>query len=426
MSTLFLSRIWHQVKALMFGVHYRLGRYPNKGCRRPPGSNRTTAAYGILLQATSLCAVLGPPFAVAPCALADESFFADDLFYTSELNRGFDESLVSHLSATEQALVREYAIAWPHLGLFYDKLKVTGKYRSESRMPGGDEFEVSEHFDGTVQLSGFHHFRIEGRSPDGQQGLIFVTPDEIYVFGSNRETGKHFLAMKMSCDSRYAEMYTTRYRLHKDPYICGELSSLMKGRNPGPEIQAIKIDRVEAVPSGDDEIITITVVCSGPGWCRVIANEFIRNRAWARRAGEHVLVELEKKRYTIHRVRCDYQGTQDGFPLLRETVNETSTADFSDDSDIDRCRFVKYGQDFVTHREVMTFDKIEHIVPDPHDFDPAPYIAEMGGLGKNVEPNGATRLVRLLALNIIVLGVMAFVLWRRRSTRTSLDDRRQE
>ena len=389
----------------------------------PLDQSRIATARILALQLIALCAVLGmlPPAGMS--LLAVDDFHADDAFYTAHIDRALDDSLLAHLSVTEQDLIREYAKAWPQLGLFYDKLKVSGKYRSEHRIPGDDHFTVSESFEGVVKLSGFHHFRIEGRTPSGEEGTIFVTPKEIYAFGVNPATGRHFLAMKMSIESQFAQMYNSRYRFHKDPYMCGELTSLMTGADPGPEVKAIRIDRVETAHDAEDEIVTITVVCSGPGWCRVIAHNFFRNRFWARRDVQHVSADLEKRHYVIQRINCSYSGSQHGFPLLRESVHETATAAFSNDSEIDRGRFVEYENDIVSTREVMTFDEIEHIEPDPSEFDPSPFIAEMGGVGKDITNEGASsRFAIVFGISIAILFLLYLLTRRRGLNHTTSDD----
>lgn len=416
-------RLWRQrtlAPAFPAATTFRVGR---KGAGQLSGQ-RLSQAWVLALRAACVLFAIGATLFEEQPIRADEELYADDEFYTSELSRPFDGSRFKNLSERELNLVREYAQAWPRLGMYYDKILATGTYRSEHRVTGADSLSVAQTFEGTVRICGFHHFRVEGTSPDGEQGLILVTPREIHVFGINRDTGQHFLATKMSVNSRYATPYNSRYRLHKDPYICWELSSLMKGRDPGPEIESIRIDRVETAQEGSDELVTITVVCGGTGWCRIVANEFYRNRAWARRSGQHVLAELEKKRYIIERVRCEYNGDRDGFPILRESVNETATASFSANLDLDRCRFVDYDEEEVTAREVMTFEKLEHIVPEPGDFDPAPFLARIGGVGNGVsQGRGSVRLPLVIALNATVLVLLIAILWRRpRSNRRSGSD----
>lgn len=338
-----------------------------------------------------------------------------------EAHRVVDEGAISHLMAPEQELVREYARQWPKVFEVYQSMAIQGSIYRESWSADQAEFVVDSEFKGSARILNNQMFRVSGQMPDGSTGMAIVTPTDVYGFSWNEDKQSYFLSSRFKAESRFMENYISQFAIHIEPFCNGEFHRLVFG-TPQNGQQTVTLDRMEVSDEDGEEIVTATVICRGTNqgrdWTRFRVFKFLRNHYWAKQSDISAFVRIPEQDYTaLVTVRCYYDGDHDGVPILKECLRESGTADFSAD-EVDRRRVFAPGNIRITSRERAIATTFTPGAPDLSEFDPAPYIKAVGGLGRT---RSAVWLPTLYFVNSLLLLAFGLFLCRRkpRSSRST-------
>jgi hypothetical protein len=291
-------------------------------------------------------------------------------------------------------------------------MSLTATIREERGAIVDGEFEAKREFRGSASVLDDEYYRVEGIMPGGASGMAIVGPKEGFLFGWNGDKKKYFLISRFEQPSSHVGWVIDSYFYHIEPYSNGEFQRLVFGieQLAGHEVN---LESVSVAGEGENQVATVRVRIHGTNskgidWCKLEIFKFLRNQSWAKIEQVSAFPDPDNKRYGVAIVRCQYEGTADGVPLLKQCVREVGLASFSA-NEVDRCRNYDPGEVVIHERNSAFIQEFDASRPEMAVFDPSPYVDSIGGLGKRLPTRQIWAIVALVnGIAFLLLGVYFF------------------
>lgn len=333
-----------------------------------------------------------------------------------EESAALDRARYANLSAAEFALLEEYHGA-------YQELK--GYYQNASMSIRATEFRLRTTDDGLpvptpnselvpaslmqcdYQSREGKYFRLDGKllEQDGQtpQELLtgIVRPEESFLLGQDRATGKYFLKAHGKNREEYLGVLQS-YVFPVAPFA--SFSGLLMEYDVFSPRSDKRLDSiVQSVESGEP-VVTIVVSTQNERGTVVKRTQLLRKRHWAvsRIDGESSTRSSSGTLLTRNLQICEYEGEPQGFPALKRVLQESRSGYEGDKELVLRRRSVIDVTRFVPGPSEERVFEVKSLIPG---FD------RVGVKGVS------SRLNWLLALQGVLLVVLGIWFSRRRPSR---------
>lgn len=276
-------------------------------------------------------------------------------------------------SVDARAALIEFPREYELLKQFYSNYSCDGNLTYETYDQKSGQFVPSPAVAGSLKVRDDNWLRLSFVRDD--EMLLIATPDRFHLFVRSASSGKLFVRAHGSefRPNALPEAYFFRYG------GCEKGALLAALKHSEPESQ-ILIRNVSIAQEADDELVQVETALSAAGRSEREFITYYRNRHWAVRDYLRRSTFVSDRKYVWVRKHVDYDGESNGFPIVSKLTQETGYASFGT-ADVNHEDVYDAEAETLVGRYILNVERFTAGPPDLTQFDNAPMLSEVGGLG---------------------------------------------